>query len=169
MKNVSNLLRRDIGRAKRIYIVGFMGCGKTTFGKTLARNLSYRFVDLDKYIEVRTKKNPANIILVEGERCFRKIEAQLLREVSRLDKIVVSCGGGTPCFKKNMEFMSRRGCTVWLVVGIGEITRRLRKSSEKKKRPLWSEHRNQNALLYEARSPYYRMAKIWLNGEKSAF
>lgn len=99
---------------KRIIIVGYMGAGKTTVGKMLAKDLGLQFYDLDWYIEERMRKTVPQIFAERGEDGFREVERRLLHEAAEFEDIVLSCGGGTPCFFDNMEYMNSRGDTVYL-------------------------------------------------------
>lgn len=99
---------------KRIIIIGYMGAGKTTVGRVLARELGLEFYDLDWYIESRMRKTVKQIFDEVGEEGFRKIEHNMLHEVAEFENVVLSCGGGTPCFFDNMAYMNRQGDTVYL-------------------------------------------------------
>ena len=98
----------------RIFIIGYMGAGKTTVGKALAKELNIEFYDLDWYIEARMRKTVKQIFDEQGEEGFRRIENNMLHEVGEFETVIVSCGGGTPCFFDNMDFMNRQGETVYL-------------------------------------------------------
>lgn len=98
----------------RIFIIGYMGAGKTTVGKALAKELNIEFYDLDWYIEARMRKTVKQIFDEQGEEGFRRIEKNMLHEVGEFENVIVSCGGGTPCFFDNMEFMNQQGGTVYL-------------------------------------------------------
>ena len=99
---------------KSIIIIGYMGAGKTTVGKALAKELGVMFYDLDWYIESRMHKTVKQIFDEMGEEGFRHIEHNMLHEVAEFENVVVSCGGGTPCFYDNMEYMNQSGCTIYL-------------------------------------------------------
>ena len=98
----------------RIIIVGYMGSGKTTVGKALAQDLNLTFYDLDWYIESRMHKTVPQIFAEKGEEGFRKIEHNMLHEVAEFEDVIISCGGGTPCFFDNMDYMNGQGDTVYL-------------------------------------------------------
>ena len=98
----------------RIIIIGYMGAGKTTVGKALSKELGITFYDLDWYIESRMHKTVAQIFAERGEEGFRKIERNMLHEVAEFEDVIVSCGGGTPCFFDNMEYLNQQGETVYL-------------------------------------------------------
>jgi shikimate kinase len=91
-----------------------MGAGKTTVGRALAKELGLQFYDLDWYIENRRHKTIPQIFAEKGEEGFRQIEHNMLHEVAEFEDVVVSCGGGTPCFFDNMDYMNSQGQVVYL-------------------------------------------------------
>lgn len=91
-----------------------MGSGKTTVGRALAKKLDMPFYDLDWYIESRMRKKVSQIFAEQGEEGFRRIERNMLHEVAEFEDVVISCGGGTPCFFDNMEYMNSQSQVVWL-------------------------------------------------------
>ena len=91
-----------------------MGSGKTTVGKALAKELGLPFYDLDWYIESRMRKKVSQIFAERGEEGFRQIERNMLHEVAEFEDVVVSCGGGTPCFFDNIDYMNSQAQVVWL-------------------------------------------------------
>ena len=99
---------------RRIILIGYMGAGKTTVGKALAKELRMPFYDLDWYIESRMHKTVKAIFDERGEAGFRKIEHNMLHEVAEFEDIIISCGGGTPCFFDNIDYMNRQGETIYL-------------------------------------------------------
>lgn len=99
---------------KRIILIGYMGAGKTTIGKELAKNLGLPFYDLDWYIESRMRKKISEIFAERGEEGFRVIERNMLHEVAEFEDVVISCGGGTPCFFDNMEYMNENSDVIYL-------------------------------------------------------
>ena len=99
---------------KRVILVGYMGAGKTTVGKALAKELGLQFYDLDWYIESRMHKTVPQIFAERGEEGFRLIEHNMLHEVAEFEDVVLSCGGGTPCFFDNMDYMNGQGDVVYL-------------------------------------------------------
>lgn len=98
----------------RIILIGYMGAGKTTVGKELAKDLGITFYDLDWYIETRMRKTVKDIFDEKGEKGFRLIEHNMLHEVAEFENVVISCGGGTPCFFDNMDYMNSQGDTIYL-------------------------------------------------------
>lgn len=98
----------------RIILIGYMGAGKTTVGKELAKMLDVPFYDLDWYIETRMRKTVKQIFDERGEDGFRQIEHNMLHEVAEFEDVVISCGGGTPCFFDNMDYLNQQGETIYL-------------------------------------------------------
>jgi shikimate kinase len=98
----------------RIYLIGYMGSGKSTVGKGLAKKLNLQFIDLDNYIEERNFKTIPEIFASVGEVGFRKIEQHALKEIAEFENVVVATGGGAPCFFDNMELIKRTGVSVYL-------------------------------------------------------
>ena len=137
-----------------IYLVGFMGSGKSTVARALAAVLSWEYVDLDEEIERSEGMTVPELFRKEGEAAFRAIEARVLEEISRREEIVVACGGGTPCGESNMEVIRRTGTSVWLDVPLDVM---LRRCAGGEGRPLLSDRPAMEALL-EARRPAYSQA-----------
>lgn len=109
----------------RIFLIGFMGSGKTTIGKALANKLHFSFTDLDSIIEKKKSKSLIEIFAEDGENAFRKEEHKALKKVIKNDNIVVSCGGGTPCFYNNMELINKTGISIYIKFPIGKLKSRL--------------------------------------------
>ena len=99
---------------KRIVLIGYMGSGKTTVGMALAKEIGLPFYDLDWYIESRMRKKVSQIFAERGEEGFRQIERNMLHEVAEFEDVVISCGGGTPCFFDNMDYLNQQGQVVYL-------------------------------------------------------
>ena len=118
----------------RIFLTGDTGAGKTTLGKAFARKLNIPFIDLDWYIEERFHKTVGELFTERGEAGFRELERNMLHEVAEFENVVISTGGGAPCFFDNMEFMNRTGKTVFLNVHPDVLFRRLRIA--KQQRPI---------------------------------
>ncbi len=109
----------------RIYLVGFMGCGKSSFGRRLAKKLDYYFLDLDDEVEFKTGKTIDEIFKMDGENAFRLIEQEVLRETLVHKNTIIATGGGTPCYADNMDFMNSEGVTVYLRMSAVSIKHRL--------------------------------------------
>lgn len=146
----------------RIFLIGYMGAGKTTLGRALAKELGIQFIDLDSYIEERQCRSVAQIFAEKGEEGFREIERRMLHEAGEFENVIISTGGGTPCFFDNIEYMNSQGTTVFLDVPIERLFIRL--SIARKKRPLImnksdEELRNFIGEQLEKRLPHYTKAK----------
>lgn len=118
----------------RIYLIGYMGCGKSHLGWKLANYLGVQFVDMDNYIEERNCKSIPQIFAEEGEAEFRKKERKALEELSEFTDIVIATGGGAPCFFDNIDVMNETGKTIFLNIDPAILADRLLKS--KTERPL---------------------------------
>ena len=152
----------------RIYLIGFMGSGKTTIGRKLAKLSDLNYIDLDKYIEERFFKTIPTIFNEECERGFREKERRSLLEVSHFENVVIGTGGGTPCFFDNMEVMNLTGFTVYLAPDTEILARRILKS--RTERPLISGKSKEELIKYIndtllTRSPFYEKAKLIIRGE----
>jgi len=150
-----------------ISLVGYMGCGKTTIGRKIARRLGYGFVDLDYKIEEEYKHSIRDIFEKYTEDSFRKIEHTVLRQVLQKDNIVVAMGGGTACFYNNMEYINETTTSVYIKMSAEALSSRLVKS--KNPRPLITGKTHDDLLkfvskqLYE-REAYYKKAHFTING-----
>ena len=118
----------------RIFLIGFMGCGKTTLGKKLAKHLNYNFIDLDSYIENKTTEKITEIFDKKGEQYFRDLEKESLNEICKMDNLAIATGGGTPCFFDNMQKILDSGKAIYLKMEIEDLLERL--ETEKSQRPL---------------------------------
>jgi shikimate kinase len=150
-----------------VYIIGFMGSGKTTAGKKLATMLGWSFIDLDKKIEEYTGKKIPELFLLNGEEYFRNIESELLRKLKSRKDVVISTGGGTPCHGENMDFMLETGLTVYLKLTPAQLKSRL--SNSKGERPLIKDIANNELLDFidnrlTLREKYYSRAEIQIDG-----
>lgn len=147
----------------RYFLIGYMGCGKSFWAKSLAEALEYPLVDMDTEIEHREKLSIKEIFSQKGEEYFRNIERKVLEElIEEYPNLVVATGGGLPCHKDNMDVMNKSGSTVYLNASVDTLVKRLLK--EKSKRPLLSgmsddalksfveQHLNQRELFYEQSS-----------------
>ena len=150
---------------KPVFLIGYMGCGKTTLGEVLAQQLGYRFIDLDEFIEERQGMTVVQIFDEMGEERFRELEIEALREVASMTDVIVSCGGGTPCHGDNMALMNQAGTTVWLTTSPERITARLLLPEQKCKRPKINTLPNDDVLPLvekelQARTPYYSQSQL---------
>ena len=146
-----------------------MGCGKTTIGKELAKKLKYEFIDLDEWIEKKSRSSIAKIFEKHGENYFRKKETDALKKTSKLKKKVIATGGGAPCFNENMELMNKTGITVYIEMPAGALFHRL--SNSKPNRPLIAgmlDSELMEFIMYTLpqREVFYSNARITVNGMK---
>jgi shikimate kinase len=118
----------------RIFLIGFMGVGKTTFGKRLAKRLAFPFLDLDHLIEEKTGSSVADYFAAHGEEAFRLLEKETLQHSSFPKDAVISTGGGAPCFFDNMDWMNKNGKTIYIQMPPASIANRLKNAKEE--RPL---------------------------------
>ena len=143
-----------------------MGAGKTTVGKQLAKALNLLFYDLDWYIETRMHRKVAQIFAESGEEGFRAIERNMLHEVAEFENVVISCGGGTPCFFDNMDYMNRQGDVTYLKAKPEVLYKHLMMG--KTERPLIKGKSHEQLLDFinqqlEKREPFYTKAKYTLD------
>ena len=150
----------------RVILIGYMGAGKTTVGKALAANLGLTFYDLDWYITMRYHRSVPEIFAERGEEGFRDLERRMLHEVAEFENVVVSCGGGTPCFFDNMEYMNSLADTVYLKADPEVLAQHLKMG--KGKRPLIEGKSPEELETYiqeslQAREPFYSQAKYTID------
>lgn len=150
----------------RIILIGYMGAGKTTIGKALAKEMGLMFYDLDWYIESRMRKTVAQIFAERGEEGFRTIERNMLHEVAEFENVIISCGGGTPCFFDNMEYMNQQGDTIYLQGSVDVLINHLKMG--KGVRPLLQGKTDEELREYitenlTKRDVFYTKAKHILN------
>ena len=150
----------------RIILIGYMGAGKTTIGKALSKELGIIFYDLDWYIESRMRKTVSEIFAERGEEGFRKIEYNMLHEVAEFEDVIISCGGGTPCFFDNMDYLNQQGLTVYLKAEPEVLYKHLQMA--KVERPLLKGKSKEELLTFikeqlEKREPFYTKARYTLD------
>ena len=143
-----------------------MGAGKTTVGKSLAQELNLPFYDLDWYIESRMRKTVKEIFDERGEEGFRLIEHNLLHEVAEFEDVIISCGGGVPCFYDNMDYMNQKGDTVYLKATPEVLYGHLKMG--KSVRPLLQNKTSEEVEEFikeqlQVREPFYSKAKYTLD------
>jgi shikimate kinase len=154
-------------KSRKVYIIGFMGSGKTTAGKKLAALLDWSFNDLDKRIEEQTGLTIPEIFSQHGEEYFRSLESNALKSLRSLKNIVISTGGGAPCHGDNMDFMLETGLTIYLKLTPDQLKSRL--SESKDERPLLKGLNNDNLQGFieeklSYREKWYNMAEITVDG-----
>jgi shikimate kinase len=159
-------------KATKIFLIGFMGSGKSTTGRKLASHLNWSFIDLDEKIEQKTGMEIRDIFNEKGEAFFRSIESETLKGMESERNAVISTGGGTPCFGDNMDFMLRTGITVYLRMTPARLKSRLAGTSEN--RPLLKNINKTELLEYitaklAEREKWYSRAEIIVDGFKTDF
>lgn len=152
----------------RIYLIGYMGSGKTTVAKKLARELGFEFMDMDEVFEARYHIGVSGFFEKYDEQAFREIESKLIKETIDKEKMVISTGGGTPCFHDNMEWMKSSGITVYLHMSVKALVNRL--SNAKRVRPLIKNLNTDELSEFiskqlKVRDQFYKQAQIIINGE----
>ena len=152
-----------------IYLIGFMGCGKTTLGKKVANQLKYDFIDLDQLIEKRAYLTINEIFTKKGEEFFRVLEKQLLIELSLSENTVVAVGGGTPCYFTNMEIMNQTGETFYFQRPVKELFNRIVNARDN--RPLVKDKSEEELLIYiedllNKREAFYLISKFTIPRNK---
>lgn len=153
----------------KIFLIGFMGSGKTHWGKLLAVKLQLPFRDLDTVIVEKENRSVSELFAAKGEEYFRNKEKETLEEmVEEYPSFILSCGGGTPCFFNNIEFMKKSGKVVWLNTAVDVLKERLIK--EKMSRPLIRDIPDDELKRYivrklSERRMYYEQAEVIVNEE----
>lgn len=148
---------------ERIFLVGFMGSGKSTVGRILARAMAWKFIDLDDYVQEKEGMTITQIFAQYGEKAFREMEKNAITEVSLLQNVIIATGGGAPCFHNNMVFMKEHGLTIYLFLNAEGLCERLMPA--RNSRPLIA-NKNKSELLafikekIAEREPYYSKAHI---------
>ena len=141
----------------KIYVVGFMGAGKTTVGRELAARIAAPFFDLDDLIEAAENMKVKDIFTHHGEPYFRKREREILRSTKHLERAVIATGGGTFTFDENIQFIQSEGLSVYLSAPYALL--RNRAGAKAAERPLFRDDVSTHAL-YASRIRYYKMSDI---------
>lgn len=154
-------------QASKIFLIGFMGSGKSTAGRKLASQLNWSFIDLDEKIQKMEGMKIPDIFSLRGEPYFRKLETKALQELKSETNTVISTGGGTPCFGDNMDFMLDSGLTIYIRMSPVSLKKRLEGSAEG--RPLLKEIDRKGLQGYitaklAEREKWYSRAEIIIDG-----
>ncbi len=150
----------------KIFLCGYMGSGKTTIGKKLALRLSYQFLDLDHFIEEKYQQSISSLFKELGETNFRVKESAALKETAGLQNVVISTGGGAPCFFDNMDWMNQHGKTVYLKLDPKTLAQRV--TSSNTERPLLAGLSGNDLVKFISeklaeREVFYTKAKLIVN------
>jgi shikimate kinase len=148
-----------------IYLIGFMGSGKSTVGKILSEKLKMEFVDIDKEIEKQEKTTIKQIFKEKGEKHFRELERKKLEEFLSKNNFIVSTGGGLGANLENIKKMKESGVVVWLDVSLDEVLKRCANDED---RPLLKMPVKDLQDLYEERKNVYKLANIHIKAEKKS-
>ena len=152
----------------KIFLIGFMGCGKSTLGRHLAKALGWKFIDLDSYLEEKFKTTVPLFFKEFGEDGFRDAERSVLHDLKNTTRAVIATGGGVPCFFDNMEFMNQHGVTIYMKVSPSTLAQRV--SNSKEVRPLIQGKTGDELIMYineklNIREPFYNRAGIIVDAE----
>jgi shikimate kinase len=151
----------------KIFLIGFMGSGKTTLGRKLASKMGYEFIDLDHKLEQQVELSIAEYFSFFGEDAFRKLESQVLKKTIYPENVVISTGGGLPCFFDNMDWMKANGKTVYINLSPKTLADRLENGKEE--RPLLQDKHGDDLVIFieqklAEREKYYSQANIIADG-----
>ncbi len=151
----------------KIFLIGFMGCGKSTMGKKLAAKLDYAFIDLDHQIEHKIGTSITEYFAEHGEAAFRELESKTLKTFSYPENAVVATGGGAPCFFDNMEWMNANGLSMYISMSAAALAKRL--EGGKEKRPLLRNLNEAEMIEFiqgklSEREMFYKQASLTVNG-----
>ncbi|WP_420146710.1 shikimate kinase [Spirosoma sp.] len=153
---------------KNIFLIGMPSSGKSTLGKRIAEALHYRFIDTDKLIIRQEGRSIADIFAQSGEAYFRELERRVLRTIRPGGSLVVSTGGGMPCFHDNMAYINATGVSVFLDVPVDVLVQRIMAHAQED-RPLNNPSAPDLSEVlqkrYETRLPVYSQANIIISGE----
>lgn len=158
------------GRNKKpIFLIGFMGSGKSTMGHKLSRILKYRFIDLDQFLIRKHELSIGDLFARFGEEGFRRLEREALQELAEEEGCIIACGGGTPCYADNMQMINEKGTTIYLQTDLEVLFQRLKTSATE--RPLLAgkseeELRETIESLLNIRKAYYEQAKYHIDGNR---
>lgn len=152
----------------RIFLIGYMGSGKSTIGRKLSTKLNLELIDLDDYIETEYKISIPSLFEKYDEPTFRKIESDMLAKVCKMDNVVISTGGGSPCYNQNIDLILKSGLCIYVKMSVNSLFNRL--INAKRIRPLISKFKGDELMDFitvqlEQRSVYYEQAHLVLKGE----
>ncbi|WP_338764765.1 shikimate kinase [Bernardetia sp. ABR2-2B] len=158
-----------------IYLIGMPASGKSTFGKIIAQQLNYNFLDLDSFIEEKNNSTIPQVFESKGEDFFRKLEQQALQTTFKLKKTIVATGGGTPCFFDNLSNMKENGTVCFLNVEIDVLVERTFQTQQKQQdnRPLFKAANSTKELhklisqKWKERKDFYKQAHFEIENSDS--
>lgn len=164
----STLLQSSVLRMKNIFLLGMPSSGKSTLGRQLAKALSYHYFDMDKVIEELEQMTIAEIFTQKGEDYFRKLERKVLKTLPLDSRLVVSTGGGAPCFYNNIQLIREGGLSIYFDVPVEILYERM-VNARRNDRPLYPKDDPQLLenlrLKHQVRQPIYTQADIVISGD----
>lgn len=151
----------------KVFLIGFMGSGKTTIGKKLASYLNYEFIDLDKFIEAKAGMSIVDYFAAHGEGAFRELEKDILQNTDYPENVIIATGGGAPCYGDNMEWMNANGRVAYLSLSPKALASRLENS--KADRPLIRNLKGDELIEFitsklKEREPFYTKSQFEISG-----
>lgn len=150
-----------------IFLIGFMGAGKSTIGKKLAHRLGLAFFDLDKLIEAKAGCSISDIFKFLGETTFREMEQACLQSFQTKDHFLLACGGGTPCFYDNLSFMKNQGLVVYVDLQESALFERLSKAKKIRPSIVGMDEKQLKEFIsnqLQTRMPFYEQADLTMSG-----
>lgn len=155
-------------KATRLFLVGFMGCGKSTFAKSLGQALGYAYIDMDRYIEEHEGRSIPEIFKENGESYFRNLETRAINDLSDQVHCVIATGGGAPCSNDNMALMNEIGRTIYLELSPDKIAKRL--MLDPTERPVLEGRKDEELLAFIAaklqeREVFYKQATFIVDAD----
>src|SRR3569833_2331353 len=164
MDNLNSNISKGAGL---IFLVGFMGRGKTTLGRKLASRMDYPFIDLDHVLEAKVDMTIAEYFRTRGEDSIRKLESKILKQNDYPEIAIISTGGGLPCFFDNMDWINKHGRSIYIQLPAKTLAQRL--SNEKNKRPLLRDKQGDELVTFidqklNEREIFYKQAGIIADG-----
>ena len=157
---------------KNVFLIGYMGCGKSTIGRYIAKDMGWQFIDMDSLFEQKHNCTISQFFAQHGEEQFRKEESKVVKELAQTTNSVIATGGGAPCFADNMQVMNAAGLTIYISVEPEDLALRLKKAKDN--RPLIANKSDDELVGFiqqqlKAREPHYRKAHMVVDGSALPF
>ncbi len=157
---------------ERVFLIGYMGCGKSTIGRYIAKDMGWRFIDMDDYVEKQIGCSISQFFADKGEDEFRKAEAQALKNLASEHNAIIATGGGAPCHFDNIDVMRAAGLTIYIKVEPQVLAARLKDA--KNQRPLLAGKSDDELLDFissqlKNREPFYSKAEMSVDGDRLPF
>jgi len=157
---------------ERVFLIGYMGCGKSTIGRYIAKDMGWRFIDMDDFVEKQIGCSISQFFADKGEDEFRKAEAQALKTLASEHNAIIATGGGAPCHFDNIDVMRAAGLTIYIKVEPQVLAARLKDA--KNQRPLLAGKSDDELLDFissqlKSREPFYSKAEMSVDGDRLPF